>query len=208
MEPTPVSPRTRLTAADSKDAAIAAARELLIDSGPQAVTLKAVAAKIGKSHANLLHHFGSAIGLQTALAAAMAERIAARIGEVVAHAGQGEADPRHIVDLIFDTFDAEGAGALVSWMILAGDRTALDPVMVAIETMVTKLGEQQGRAAKTLTLSLVLTALGDALLGGPVAKSLGLPRWTAREMAVIQMLTLSLHNGAEPEEEDGDQLVY
>jgi hypothetical protein len=35
-----------------------------------------------------------------------------------------------------------------------------------------------------------------------------LPRWTAREMAVIQMLTLSLHNGAEPEEEDGDQLVY
>jgi len=197
-----------MTAADSKDAAIAAARQLLIESGPQAVTLKAVAAKIGKSHANLLHHFGSAAGLQAALAVAMADRITTRIRDAVELARAGEADPRVIVDLTFDAFDVEGAGALASWMILSGDRSALDPIMEAIQAMVEAIGDQDGRPVKTLTLSLVLTALGDALLGGPVSKALGLPRWTAREMAVIQLLAMSLHSGAEPEEEEDDRMVY
>ncbi|HEX8446451.1 MAG TPA: TetR family transcriptional regulator [Sphingomonas sp.] len=207
MEPTPVSTRTRLTAADSKDAAIAAARALLIESGPQAVTLKAVAARIGKSHANLLHHFGSAAGLQSALAATMADRIILRIRDAVLQARAGEVDPRVIVDLTFDAFDVEGAGALASWMILSGDRRALDPIMDAIHAMVEAIGDQDGRPVKALTLSLVLTALGDALLGGPVSKALGLPRWTAREMAVIQLLAMSLHSGGDAEEEDGDRMI-
>lgn len=197
-----------MTAADSKDAAIAAARQLLIESGPQAVTLKAVAAKIGKSHANLLHHFGSAAGLQAALAVAMADRITTRIRDAVELARAGEVDPRIIVDLTFDAFDVEGAGALASWMILSGDRSALDPIMEAIQAMVEAIGDQDGRPVKTLTLSLVLTALGDALLGGPVSKALGLPRWTAREMAVIQLLAMSLHGGGEAEEEEDDRMVY
>ncbi|KPQ31901.1 MAG: transcriptional regulator, TetR family [Porphyrobacter sp. HL-46] len=40
----------------------------MIEAGPQSVTLKAVAGRIGRTHANLLHHFGSASGLQKALA--------------------------------------------------------------------------------------------------------------------------------------------
>ena len=48
-------------------AALEAARALLVEAGPQAVTLKAVAGRIGRTHANLLHHFGSAAGLQKAL---------------------------------------------------------------------------------------------------------------------------------------------
>lgn len=199
-----------MTAADSKDAAIAAARTLLIEDGPQAVTLKAVAARIGKSHANLLHHFGSAAGLQTALAASMAERITARIGDAVQQARAGEVDPRVIVDLTFDAFDVEGAGALASWMILSGDRRSLDPIMDAIHAMVEAIGDHDGRPVKTLTLSLVLTALGDALLGGPVSKALGLPRWTAREMAVIQLLAMSIHGrGGDEEdaEEDGERMI-
>jgi hypothetical protein len=37
------------------------------------------------------------------------------------------------------------------------------------------------------TLHLVLLAMGDALLGEPLAKSLGLPRRTARDIAVRQL---------------------
>lgn len=37
-------------------AALEAARGLLVETGPQAVTLKAVAGRIGRTHANLLHH--------------------------------------------------------------------------------------------------------------------------------------------------------
>jgi AcrR family transcriptional regulator len=58
--------RTRLSPEESRSAALAAARKLLLAEGPQAVTLKAVSAEIGRTHANLLHHFGSAAGLQGA----------------------------------------------------------------------------------------------------------------------------------------------
>ncbi|WP_448889270.1 TetR family transcriptional regulator, partial [Enterobacter hormaechei] len=51
--------RKRLSPQESRIAALDAARALLIEAGPQAVTLKAVAARIGRTHANLLHHFGS-----------------------------------------------------------------------------------------------------------------------------------------------------
>jgi AcrR family transcriptional regulator len=174
-----------------------AARELLIESGPQAVTLKAVGAKIGKTHGNLLHHFGSARGLQTALALSMAETITAKIGETVLQARRGEADPRAIVDMTFDAFGREGAGALASWMILSGDRSALDPILEAIHRLVDQIGPHEDRPVHEITLSLVLLALGDALLGAPMAEALELPRQTARDMA-FDILMRATARSAEP----------
>ncbi|MDX3885503.1 MULTISPECIES: TetR family transcriptional regulator [Sphingomonadales] len=183
--------RPRLSAEDSRLAALEAARLLLIEQGPQAVTLKAVGARIGRTHANLLHHFGSAAGLQQALAASMADRITAQIGAVVLRARAGEADPREIVDLTFDAFDKEGAGALASWMILSGDRAALDPIVGAIHRLVDELGPHEDRPVHAITLALTLSALGDALMGEAMAEALGLPRGTAREMALAQILSFA-----------------
>src|SRR3546814_1652279 len=59
--------RQRLSPEESRARAVEAARALLLEHGPQGVTLKAVAARIGQTHANLLHHFGSAAGLQAAV---------------------------------------------------------------------------------------------------------------------------------------------
>ncbi|MET0270168.1 MAG: TetR family transcriptional regulator [Sphingomonas sp.] len=183
--------RTRLTPAASRDAALEAARALLIEEGPQAVTLKAVAARIGRTHGNLLHHFGSAAGLQRALAASMAERITAGIGDAVRAARAGEADPRLIVDLTFDAFGREGGGALASWAILSGDRAALDPIVEATHRLVDGLGPHDGRPVQAITLSLVLTALGDALMGADMAQALGLPRDAARDMAAERLLAFA-----------------
>lgn len=182
--------RRRLPPEESRDLALEAARALLIEAGPQAVTLKAVAAKIGRTHANLLHHFGSAVGLQKALAASLAETITAKIGAAVHGVRRGDHDPREVVDLTFDAFDKEGAGALASWMILSGNHDALAPILEAIHRLVDELSED-GHADRLLhedTLGLVLTALGDALLGGPMAQALGLPRETARELALRALL--------------------
>jgi len=93
--------RLRLTPEESRAAALEAARELLLESGPQAVTLKAVGARIGKTHANLLHHFGTAAGLQSELARFIAERVTTHIAAAVERARHGEADPREVVDLGF-----------------------------------------------------------------------------------------------------------
>jgi AcrR family transcriptional regulator len=184
--------RKRLSPEESRLAALEAARTLLIEAGPQAVTLKAVAAKIGRTHANLLHHFGSAAGLQRALAEMLGETITAKIGAaVLRQRASDDPDPREVVDMTFDAFDKEGAGALASWMILSGNLDALDPILEATHRLVDELGED-GHSDTTIheeTLQLVLIALGDALLGGPMAKALGLDRSTARALATRALVS-------------------
>jgi AcrR family transcriptional regulator len=183
--------RKRLSPEQSRDAALEAARALLIESGPLAVTLKAVSARVGRTHANLLHHFGSAAGLQKALIASMADSIVGRIAEAVLRSRAGDQNPSEVVELTFDAFGKGGAGALASWMILSGNEDALDPILTAIHNLVDDLVEGHGAEQLPLheeTLQLVLMALGDALLGGPMAKALGLPREKARELATRSLV--------------------
>lgn len=180
--------RKRLSPEESRSATIEAARWLLIAHGPQAVTLKAVAAEVGRTHANLLHHFGSAAGLQGALARSIADSVTSSITQAVESARAGETDARDIIDRTFDVFDREGAGALAAWMILTGNRDALDPILDSIRSLVAQLsvGHEEHHVAES-TLSLVLNALGDSLLGGPIAEALRLPRDTARELAAERL---------------------
>jgi len=182
--------RKRLSPEESREAAIEAARALLVEEGPQAVTLKAVAARIGRTHANLLHHFGSAGDLQRALIKHLADKITAQIGAAAKRARETDQNPREVVDMTFDAF-ARGAGAMASWMILTGNQNALDPILEAIHNLVEELSEDHAPGRMSIheeTLQLVLTALGDALLGGPMAKALGLPREKARELAVNALM--------------------
>ncbi|QIK78446.1 TetR/AcrR family transcriptional regulator [Sphingomonas piscis] len=177
--------RQRLNQSESRSVALEAARRILIDKGPQAVTLKAVAAEIGRTHANLLHHFGSAAGLQAELARTIADRVNAAIAEAVQRFREGRSAPKEIVDLVFDAFDREGAGALAAWMILNGNKEALNPVLGAIHDLVDRLAQgQPGRPVPEVTLSLILGAVGDSLLGQPIAQALGLPGDAARRLAL------------------------
>jgi AcrR family transcriptional regulator len=176
--------RKRLNSEESRSAALEAARALLLEQGPQAVTLKAVAAKVGRTHANLLHHFGSAAGLQAELARSIADRVTGSIAEAVERARIGEKDVRDVVDGTFDAFDREGAGALAAWMILSGNRDALNPILDSINGLVAQLsvGHEEHHVPES-TLWLVLAALGDSLLGAPITNALGLQRDVARRMA-------------------------
>lgn len=187
-----ITPRRRLSPEESRDAALDAARTLLIETGPQAVTLKAVSARIGRTHANLLHHFGSAAGLQKALVASLAEDVTAKIGEAILRKRETDHDLREVVDLTFDAFDRGGGGALASWMILNGNQDVLDPILEAIHKLVDMIAKDhphEGLSLQEETLQLVLIALGDALLGAPMAKALGLPRAKARELATRSLLS-------------------
>lgn len=180
--------RKRLSPGESRSAALDAACKILLERGPQAVTLKAVSAAVGRTHANLLHHFGSAAGLQAELARSMADRVNGKIATAVERARAGEADARDIVDMTFDAFGKGGAGALAAWMILSGNRDALGGILESIHRLVAQLtvGHEDHHVPDT-TLWLVLLALGDALLGAPIADALGLPRDTARDMAAERL---------------------
>lgn len=191
MSVTPLPTRRRLSPQESREAALEAARALLVEVGPQAVTLKAVAARIGRTHANLLHHFGSADGLQKALIARMAAYITGTIREAVFRQRETDQEPAEIVDLAFDAFDTGGAGALASWMILNGNEDALDPIFEAIHDLVDDLAaghSKEERPIQEETLQLVLMALGDALFGAPLTRALGLPRNRDRHLARAMLI--------------------
>ena len=191
-----MSIRKRLSPEESRAAALTAARELLMEAGPQCVTLKAVAARIGRTHANLLHHFGSAAGLQKELARHLAQTVCDSIADAIRATRKGEGSPRQVVDLTFDAFGREGGGALASWMLVSGNEDALDPIVDAIHAVVDELHPQElepgaERIMHHTTYSLVLLALGDALLGQQLSDSLEVDRSTARDRAT-EMLTASL----------------
>ena len=121
----------------------------------------------------------------------LTQNITTRIAEAARRARETDRNPREVVDLAFDAF-AHGAGQLASWMIITGNQDALDPVLDAIHRLVDDLGadhdHETGWTLQEETLQLVLTALGDALLGGPMAKALGLPRDKARALATDSLL--------------------
>lgn len=180
--------RKRWTPEESRTAALEAARSLLIEAGPQAVTLKAVAGRIGRTHANLLHHFGSAAGLQRELAGHLAQTVCESVAEAVRATRAGLGTPREIVDIAFDAFEHEGGGALVSWMLATGHEDAIEPFVETIHSMVDALNpEEEGHvetmAAHQVTHTVVLLALGQSLMGVPLARSLRLPESTARDIA-------------------------
>jgi hypothetical protein len=126
----------------------------------------------------------------------MAERITRRIGEAVMKVRAGQGSRRDVVDLTFDAFE-RGGGALASWAILSGNDDALDPILQAIHRLMDELsdGTAHDDDMRRDTLDLVLSAMGDALLGEAMANALGLPRDTAREMAAERMTANSDDQG-------------
>ena len=183
--------RKRLTQEDARAAAVAAARALLLDQGAAAITLKAVAGKIGRTHANLLHHFGSVAGLHRALAEDIAATVSASITSAIASRRQGLATERDVVDAMFDAFARDGAGELIGWIALTRQRDALKPVIDTIAAIVADFAAAgDRRPMDKVTLGLVLLAVGDSLVGEEVAKGTGQTRSEVREIAVRQIAAM------------------
>lgn len=177
--------RKRLPPGESRAAAVAAARQLLRDEGVAAVTLKSVAARVGRTHANLLHHFGSVAGLHQALAEDIAATVSASISEAIGKRRRGEASERDVVDAMFDAFRTERVGELIGWIALTRQREALEPVVETIRSIVEDFrAAGDTRAMDRVTLGLVLLAIGDSLVGEEVAGASGLPREAVRDDAV------------------------
>jgi len=103
----------------------------------------------------------------------------------MAESPPGERNVREIVDLAFDAFNEGGAGALATWMAATGNDDALDPIVDAIHKLIDGMSPDahEKRLMHEDTLALVLMALGDAQLGGPMAEALDLPRDTSRVLA-------------------------
>ena len=179
-----------------RTAALRAARKLLAAQGPDAITLKAVADELGMTHTNLIHHFGSAGELQSALMRDMVRELTATIEAAITDSGGGANDRRKFVDLVFDAFDKGGAGRLAAWIVMSGNAKQLTPVGQVVRDYVANVerayahepGDPIVHQKVTSSLLLVtLAALGDAIIGDLLRKMVERDRHAVREI-VTSML--------------------
>jgi len=144
---------------------------------------------VGMTHANVIHHFGSAAELQSALMGSMVADLKLSIEEAVAHVRSDEAAPRQLVDIVFDAFEKGGAGKLAAWMALSQEVSQLDPVADAVESLVRAIEERaavnDSAAHRRITSAVLLIALcgfGDAVIGPQLRDMLGRDSETTRRM--------------------------
>ncbi|MNE53040.1 Bacterial regulatory protein, tetR family [compost metagenome] len=165
-----------------------AARALLLSGGPNAVTLSAVAADIGVTHANLIHHFGSAAGLQSALMGSMVADLGKALDTAVARLRTDEGAPLELVNAVFDAFAEGGAGRLAAWIALSGDLSHLEPVRAAVGDLVEAIAEKMGDDGEarerigSAVLFIALSAFGEALIGPPLRNMLDQPDDAGRKV--------------------------
>jgi AcrR family transcriptional regulator len=181
--------RRRRAPEEARREALVSARQLLIDSGPTAITLKAVGDEIGVTHANLIHHFGSAAGLQSALMESMVRDLADALDAAVTQLRSDTGAPRALVDAVFDAFDKGGAGRLAAWIALSGDLQHLEPVRAAVQDLVQAIcdkfaaeGDQTQNRVTSAVLFIALCAFGDAVIGAPLRDMLDRDEDSARKI--------------------------
>lgn len=181
--------RRRRSPEEARREAVSTARALLLSGGPDAVTLSAVAGEIGVTHANLIHHFGSAAGLQSALMGSMVADLRQALDDAVARLRTDEGAPLELVNAVFDAFSTGGAGRLAAWIAMSGDLTDLEPVREAVQDLVQaisdKIGDADGHSRERLgsaVLFIALTAFGEALIGRPLRDMLDQDEMAGRKV--------------------------
>ena len=180
--------RRRRTPDEARREAVASARRLLLAGGPDAMTLSAVAADIGVTHANLIHHFGSAAGLQSALMGSMVADLNQALTTAVARLRTDEGAPLELVNAVFDAFLEGGAGRLAAWIAMSGDLSHLEPVREAVQDLVHAIGEKMGEGGHarerigSAVLFIALTAFGESLIGDPLRHMLDQPENATRSV--------------------------
>lgn len=199
-------PRVRRTPEAVRTLALASARRLLLAEGPDAITLQAVAGDLGMSHTNLIHHFGSASGLQSELMRQMVSELTTTIESAVMRLRAGKGEVKDFVDIVFDAFDRGGAARLAAWMALTGESTHLAPIGVVVRDYIDSVergAEGEGPAADvhervtSATLFVTVAALGDAIIGNELRKMVGRERDVVRKlMGALLPLVLDTHRSS------------
>jgi AcrR family transcriptional regulator len=199
--------RRRRSPEEARAQALACARRLLIERGPTSVTLNAVAREIGVTHGALIHHFGSAAELQSALMGGMVRDLTTALQVAVVRVRADDAAPRTLVDIVFDAFGEGGAGPLAAWIALWNHYEHLEPVreavgelILALDQTVRSAGASSPRHIPSALLLLTLCAFGDAMIGGPLRGMLGRDPEAARRIvagllpALIDQIDIDVNN--------------
>jgi TetR/AcrR family transcriptional regulator, repressor for neighboring sulfatase len=202
--------RVRRTPEEARTLALASARRLLLVDGPDAITLQAVANDLGMSHTNLIHHFGSAAGLQSELMRQMMSELTTTIESAVMRLRAGKGEMKDFVDIVFDAFDRGGAGRLAAWLVLSGESGRLAPVGEVVRDYIDSVerGADVGvdpdrvhERVTSATLFVTVAALGDSIIGNQMRRMVGRERDAVRKI-IGELLPSLIEHPQQPARND------
>ena len=159
--------RVRRPPEEAKALILRAAEDLLIEGGPRAVELRAVAQRVGITDAGVAHHFGSRHGLLLALLRHGGRRLRGAVEDVVASWIHDRAPLGDLVERIAAVY-ADGYGELAISLHAAGWR---DDAMGLLEPLVDALHaarrRKPGQPLRRQDTRLAVAALHQALATEP-----------------------------------------
>jgi AcrR family transcriptional regulator len=178
--------RVRRPAADSKARILDAAERLLIEGGPMAVQVRAVAALVGMTDAGVSHHFGTRDELLVALLHHGSRRLRDAVDDVVHSwvddSGAVEALVQSIAALYRNRY-GELAIALYSAGWRSEGKGMLDPVVNALHSARTRRDEGASLMDTRLAVAALHQALAiDPVYGASFRRSAGIARSTAQRV--------------------------
>lgn len=170
--------RRRLEAADAREAILAAAEALLVESGPDGLRLTEVAMRAGVSHPNVLYHFGTVAELQTQLAQRVTVRLAERVARVYESEDPLSLSVDRVIAGVFRVFDEGGYARLIAWLTLSPNNPTyellgekLEIVRAAIASHPAMRGEENRERRNRIVPALelvIFAAIGYGLAGRTV----------------------------------------
>lgn len=160
--------RVRRSPEQARRALLDAAEQLLIEGGPLAVQVRAVAERVGMTDAGVYHHFGTRGELLVALLRHGGRRLRKAVESTVVTWADHGADVRSLVESVAELY-RDGYGALAIALHAAGWRDPggglLEPAVQALHAMRRR---SRGRAPRIEETRLAVAALHQALATEPV----------------------------------------
>lgn len=160
--------RVRRTPEEARGLILDAAETLLIEGGPRAVEVRAVAQRVGMTDAGVTHHFHNRDSLLVALLSHGGRRLRSAVEAASSRWLTGVASVSDLVETIAAVY-ADGYGQLAITLHAAGWRDEgqgmLEPVVDALHAARRRTGSSPPRRVET---RLAVAALHQALATDPV----------------------------------------
>jgi AcrR family transcriptional regulator len=178
--------RVRRSKDESRQLILEAAEALLRQNGPDAVNVRAVAAKVGLTDAAVNHHFGARQELLEALLRHGGRRLKEELNAALVQWQKTDHSVERLVDVIADLYADGGYAALALRLHLSGwrDRGAglLGPVVDALHDMRLKAFVAAGKSRPPISETRFIIGLMhqtlalDPLFGSAFRRSAGMDR--------------------------------
>lgn len=192
--PIKTAKRIRRSAAELRAEALAASRKLIMTGGEPVLTMRAVADAIGVTYPNLSHHFGSAAGLHAAVAEEMVGELLGGLRHIASEVEDVQPDGLRLVNKVFDLFDRQGLGRVITWLVQSGEGSRLEPVRALLSDYIAEARRNSDNKSHAAEVALIvsLAAYGEASAGALIGDVLGFSA-EARRALLAQMIAPMIH---------------